>query len=172
MKKLYGLLFLGGMLLFVVNYRTWFDVNAQSSIPSTDSDFINIQGRIKTFFEGINESSSSETAYRTLLQGTQGQENVVKEIAQKTDELTRSQGSRAVSELYDVKRVGKDVILARYLYKYESYPIVWYFTFYRSPNRATETATPNNNWHCIGIRFDTSLDSFFKEAKESSSSKP
>ncbi|MDR1493874.1 MAG: hypothetical protein LBT05_14325 [Planctomycetaceae bacterium] len=161
MRKFDGILFLGGILLLIVGYRAWFDVNAQTSSTLPDGDFNGIQGRVKTFFEGINESSSSETAYRTLFQGTQGQENVIKEIVQKTDEMTRSQGARAVFEFYDVKRVGKDLILTRYLYKYESYPIVWYFTFYRSPNRATESAS--GNWNCIGIRFDTNLDSFFKE---------
>jgi hypothetical protein len=51
--------------------------------------------------------------------------------------------------------IGRDLVLLRYLYKGENFPVVWYFTFYRT-TAAGETGP--GTWRTIAVRFDTDLE--------------
>ena len=118
-----------------------------------ENDVLMFQGRIQTFFTSL-ERSNFQLAYQDMLSGSQL--NTIQEIVQKTEAMIKG-GTRWRLEFLEAKPVGDDLILIRYLYKCDTHPVIWYFTFYR-PQSGTRT------WNCIGIRFDTDYDSLFKES--------
>jgi len=128
----------------------------------TDTDLPGLKERVQVFFGTLNVQSidSYQKACQKITEGSQTSEADIMEMAKKTDEMitmiTRS-SSRCSHEFLDSKPVGSDLILMRYLYKSDT-PVIWYFTFYRSQTAARPT------WNCIGIRFDTDIDSLFKES--------
>ena len=135
-----------------LHFRT--NVAAQMS-PVTETD---AQSRIRAFFDTLTSQPVStdayQSAYQKMLPGSPPQDIGV--IVQMTEELFKER-NRWQYELLDTKPVGNDLMLIRYLTKSETHPVIWYFTFYRSPF-GTRT------WNCIGIRFDTNLDSLFQES--------
>jgi hypothetical protein len=52
-------------------------------------------------------------------------------------------------ERIKAQRVGKDLAILRYAYKFDQLPVVWHFTFYRT----------NGKWLLIGVRFDHDYES-------------
>ena len=55
-------------------------------------------------------------------------------------------------------RAGNEsLILMKYLYKCEDFPVVFYFTFYRKPERG-DLPAEKNDWRVIIVRFDTELE--------------
>lgn len=139
------------------------ELSAQSV---SETEISGLQQRIQTFFESIAEPSGTTTAFNAMFSETQAQDDpAIQDMIQKTNELTK--GTRWRFEFLDDRTIGQDIILVRYLYKSESYPVVWYFTFYRSQTvrSSVDTATSAGTWNCIGIKFDTNLDVFFNESK-------
>ena len=134
------------------------NVTAQTS---TDSEMTALQTRIKGFFDKLTAQPSSPdafpNAYQRLLSGLQSQETGIQDMVPKTEAMMKN-GTRWQPEFLDSKSVGSDIILVRYILKSETHPVVWYFTFYRPPTGTIRT------WNCIGVRFDTNLDSLFKES--------
>lgn len=55
-----------------------------------------------------------------------------------------------------IKSVGKDVVLLKYLYKCEKFPVVWYVAYYRDFTRAVTAS--DDRWVVISIRFDTQVE--------------
>ena len=154
------------VLISIVFCAVFQSIRTDSSAqPGVDTDIMGtLQRRIQTFCDSLADGSA--TAYSsngTLFTDSQAQDQAIQEMILKTDELIK--GGRWQYEYLDAKPVGKDIILVRYLYKSELRPVVWYFTFYRSPTtRPGETAASPRTWNCIGVRFDTNLDAFFNES--------
>ena len=162
MKKLaISTSFVTTIFVFCVYIHFWPEVSAQSPI---ESETAALQQRINTFFESIIEPSGSLAAYQSMFTGTQPPEAVIQKMTQETDNLTKT--ARWKFEHLDTKRVGNDLISIRYLYKSDTYPVVWYFTFYRSQasTRPSDSTTSVSSWNCIGVKFDTDIDSLFKES--------
>jgi len=153
--------FATAIIVFFVYIHFWPEVSAQSPI---ESETAAIQQKINTFFESIIEPSGSSSAYQVMFTGTQLSDVVMQKMIQETDNLTKT--SRWKFEYLDTKRVGSDLISIRYLYKSDTHPVVWYFTFYRSQTstRPSDSTTSASSWNCIGVKFDTDLDSLFKES--------
>jgi hypothetical protein len=145
-----------------LHFRT--DVVAQTG---TDSDIANFRGQILAFFAAIETQPSNlstiQNAYQKILvagQQTQDTEFLLT-MVEKTDVMLKV-GTRWTPEFLDSKSVGTDLIQIRYLYKCDTQPFVWYFTFYRTQTRPNDPPTSTRSWNCIGIRFDNDLDSLFK----------
>jgi hypothetical protein len=164
MKKIaISMCFATAILVFCIHIHFWSEVSAQS--PGSESETAAaLQQRINTFFESIIEPSGSSSAYHAMFVGTQPPEAVFQKMIQETDNLTKT--SRWKFEHIDTKRIGSDLISIRYLYKSDTHPVVWYFTFYRSQTltRPSDSTTSASSWNCIGVKFDTDLDSLFKES--------
>jgi hypothetical protein len=47
-------------------------------------------------------------------------------------------------ERVKAQRIGRDLAIVRYLYKFEQLPVVWHFSYYRT----------NGRWVVVGVRFD------------------
>ena len=149
MKKLEIVTVVGLITILCMSYLH-FRTNAAAQV--TDSEVSSLQPRIKGFFDSLATQSNTSDAFQKLFTVSQLQDQRIQDIVLKTEELIKV-GTRWRSEFLDTKSVGNDVILIRYLYKNETHPVIWYFTFYRS-----QSGLP---WNCIGIRFDTNFDSLF-----------
>ena len=117
-----------------------------------------LETKISHFLEAVS-MGDTQTAYQELLVGSPllKQTKALKDLIDRTNELKSLCGRYRAFERVAGRRVGKDLVLLRYLYKGETLPVVWYFTFYRPPP-ATETTTKvTDNWRVIDVRFDTNL---------------
>ena len=115
-----------------------------------------LQTRVEKFFENLNdENIDRERAFNDLLaEGPLRAREEVKQLIVKIDDFEKAYGQYVESEPVREKQIGKDLVLLRYLYKMEKYPIVWYFTYYRPPSASGE----ENEWVVIAVRFDTRLE--------------
>jgi len=126
--------------------------------PPADADLDKLQSRVGVFLEGVSRGTT-KTAYDQLLAGSAllKQTEAVESLVRKTDELKDRYGRYVEFEPIASRRVGKDLVLLRYLYKCERFPVVFYFTFYRTP-RTDAPADKTGNWRVIIVRFDTELE--------------
>ena len=124
----------------------------------SDADVDKLKARVGVFLEGVSRGTT-KTAYDQLLAGSPllKQTEAVEDLVRKTDELKDRYGRYVEFEPIASRRVGKDLVLLRYLYKCESFPVVFYFTLYRTP-RSDAPADKNSNWRVIIVRFDTELE--------------
>ncbi len=136
----------------------WGDRIAPGQEPA-DPDLEMLQARVDTFFEGISVGGRTQTAYQELLAGSRllKQTKQLDALVSRTDQLQEQYGPYRDFEPIAARRVGKDLVLLRYLYKCEHFPVVFYFTFYRTP-RGEPPAETSNNWRVITVRFDTELE--------------
>ena len=136
-------------------------LSAAGSSPSqepSDPVITELAARVTQFLEGVS-LGDTHAAYQELLRGSQlsTKTDAVESLVEKTNQLPERYGGYRAFEPISSKRVGADLVLLTYLYKCENFPVVWYFTFYRTPQSgiAAETA---NNWRVIIVRFDTELE--------------
>ena len=124
-----------------------------------------LDARVKFFLEEV-KSGKSEAAYEKLLSGSQllKQTDALKKQVGKTDDLEALYGQYKGFERIADRRVGNDLVLLRYLYKCERFPVVWYFAFYRT-SEATPPAKENGDWRVILVRFDTNLEALIGVGK-------
>lgn len=114
------------------------------------------QARVAAFFEAVSTTPTSpERAYQDLLQGSPlaSRKAALDTLVARTKELESRYGKYQAFELIDTKRIGTDVVVLKYLYKCELFPVVWYFTLYRDQRAAAASA-----WSIVAVRFDTDVE--------------
>ena len=133
---------------------------ASGQEPATPADpvLVDLDARISQFLEGVS-MGQAQTAYQELLAGSQllRQSDALKGLIEKTNELEEKYGRYRAFEKVAAKRVGGDLVMLKYLYKCEDFPVVWYFTFYRTPDGGA-AAADTDTWRVITVRFDTELE--------------
>jgi hypothetical protein len=124
----------------------------------SDADVDKVKARVGQFLDGV-ALGTTKTAYEQLLAGSPlgKQTEAVEDLVRKTDRLKEMYGPYYAFEPIASRRVGSDLILLRYLYKCQDFPVVFYFTFYRTPQRDAPTEK-SGNWRVIIVRFDTELE--------------
>jgi hypothetical protein len=129
---------------------------------TSDPEIEGLDRRVKQFLEGVM-TGNAQAAYQQLLAGSQfaKQTEAVNALVDKTRELKTKYGDCHGYEQVAVKRIGKDVVVLKYLYQCEHFPIVWHVTFYRSPQRG-DSGDDNNSWRVVILRFDTDLEALAK----------
>jgi len=129
---------------------------AQGAPAEPDETIMALDARVADFLEGVS-GGQAKTAYDELLAGSEllKQKEALDELVKKTAELDGKYGQYKGFERIAAKRVGKDLVLMRYLYKCENLPVVWYFAFYRT---ADEGPAENGTWRTVIVRFDTNLE--------------
>ncbi len=120
-----------------------------------DPVLVELREKVDLFFRNlVNTDVTPEAAFGELLAGGRlaRPENAaaVKALAAQTKEFDKKFGEYVGHESVAAKRVGKDLVLMRHLYKSQDYPVVWYFAFYRT--------TELDTWVVISVRFDTRID--------------
>ena len=127
---------------------------------TSDPDIDVLDRRVRQFLEGLS-NDDTQAAFQQLLAGSQfaKQTDAVKALVDKTRELKTKYGDFRNFEQIAAKRIGKDVVLLRYLYQCEHFPIAWHVTFYRTPPRGdVPEEEEGSTWRVIILRFDTDLE--------------
>src|SRR5690606_3269274 len=99
-----------------------------------------------------------DDAYEDLLVGSRlaTQDNAIATFVEKTRQIEDLYGRFDSFERIDARRVGRDLALLKYLYKSEDFPVVWYFTFFRTGNPSpSDPLRGPEDWKVIALRFDT-----------------
>ena len=116
--------------------------------------------RLNNFFDDVIKRRTPE-AYGDLLAGSQlaklDRQPQREQLIKKTVELETIYGRPRSYERFDARRIGADLVLFRYLYKCEDYPVVWHIAFYRDV-RGAETPNALDEWRVISVKFDTDLE--------------
>lgn len=123
-----------------------------------DGELLELDARVGQFLNAVS-MGETQTAYQELLAGSRliKQEKALQELSEKTAQLPVKYGLYCGVEQISAKRVGKDLVLLRYLYKCRDFPVVWHFTFYRTPTPG-ETPPEKAAWRVVTLRFDTELE--------------
>ena len=131
---------------------------AEDEVREKDPVLGALDARVAQFLEAVS-LGQSQGAFADLLAGTQllRQADALKDLVVRTNDLEASYGAFRAFEKVSAKRVGNDLVLMRYLYKCENLPVVWHFTFYRTP-RSGETRAKTGTWCVVAVRFDTDLE--------------
>ena len=140
-----------------------FPAAAQEPDHSVDATEIALlEKKVGEFFADLKTSpdskKSAKQAFQKMLEGSTrltDKTAAVEALIKKTDALTATFGDYRGHERISAKSVGKDLLLLKYLYKCEHYPIVWHFTYYRTSPNGETAASP---WIVIAVRFDTDLE--------------
>lgn len=126
---------------------------AQPTTPDTALD-----NTVQLFFDSLSKGNT-EKALTDLFRNSPmafGNETMA-ETTEKTDAVWKQFGDYRGHDWIDTKTIGNDLVLVRYLTKFESHPVVWTFTFYRTPPQGM-TSDLGYPWKVIGVRFDVNLD--------------
>ena len=127
---------------------------------TSDPDIELLDRKVRQFFEGLS-NDDAQAAFQQLLAGSQlaKQTDAVKALVDKTRELKAKYGEVRNFEQVAAKRIGKDVVLLRYLYQCEHFPVAWHLIFYRTPSRGdVPEEEKGDTWRVIVLRFDTDLE--------------
>ncbi len=140
-----------GLLLLSVSLAT------RGQPPSADDDVVlsALDANVKRFLDAV-ASGDTDGALRDLLTDSNlsEQSEGVRALAAKAASLESKYGAFRGLERIDAKRVATDLVVMKYLYKCERFPVVWYFTYYRSFSGPTN----NDHWVIVTVRFDTELE--------------
>jgi len=131
---------------------------------TSDPDIENLDRKVKQFFEGLT-NDDAQAAFQQLLAGSllAKQTEAVKALVEKARELKAKYGEVRNFEQIAAKRIGKDVVLLRYLYQCEHFPVAWHLIFYRTPARGDlPEEDEGDTWRVIVLRFDTDLEALAK----------
>ncbi|MCE9526334.1 MAG: hypothetical protein K8R36_09805 [Planctomycetales bacterium] len=131
---------------------------AQERTPQQQAEVKELQTGIEDFFKGFTSSTiGPEQAFNTLV-GKGPLKTKTEELTgliDKASKLESRYGRYTGHDAASVKTVGNDLVILRYLYKAERFPVVWHFYYYRPASGGT---APKGDWNLIEIRFDTNLD--------------
>ncbi len=137
------------------------EAQAQGPDASIDATVPRLHSKVSVFYGDLaGEKLSEAEAYAKLLQDSPlskpNRKRQIDEIVRRTKLLESHFGTYRGFERIAAKPVGKDVIVLKYLYKCQDFPVVWYFTFYRD---LTENgAADGGRWFVVAIRFDADVE--------------
>lgn len=123
-----------------------------------DATLVQLERQLNGFFDSML-SGETDQAFDSLLAGSPiaARVETVRELKAKSKELETRYGRHRGFERLDTRSVGQDVMLFRYLFKCENYPVVWHFTYYRAAP-STDATSSRENWKLISLKFDTQLE--------------
>jgi hypothetical protein len=138
-------------------------VHAQNAVQD-DVVVSALSGQLSNFFTSVSAGEVKD-AYEALLTDSQlakrDRQEQLTALIKKTTDLPTNYGQFHSFERITAKRVGADLVIFKYLYKCENFPIVWHVVYYRDlrETRPSDASDGFNNWRVISIRFDTDLES-------------
>jgi hypothetical protein len=135
--------------------------SAQESALQNDPVIAALAARATQFLDSVS-GGQTQNAYQDLLAGSPlaKQTDALKALVGRTVELEPKYGRYRGCERIGARRIGADVVLMKYLYKCDNYPVIWYFTFYRTPAPG-DLSPEDDTWRVIALRFDTELDTLW-----------
>jgi hypothetical protein len=133
--------------------------SAQTPANGDDPVVTLLDQKVDALFQNLaNATVTTEDALAEFLADSplEKQAEAVKALAARAKKLDDDFGEFVSAERVAAKRIGKDLVLMKYLYKAKNHPVVWYFTYYRDFNNADAAET--GAWTIIAVRFDTKLE--------------
>jgi|GEM_PF-1877515 len=137
-------------------------VGAQPQSPADVNRDELFEPRVESFFRTLRGGNST-LAFDTLLQGspligTPEASAQLIALQKRVDDSQDQFGNIFHWERLEIKRVGTNIALVRYILLYDNYPVIWTFTFYRKPSLTTSTTVSSSNlWVIIELHFDTEM---------------
>ncbi len=121
-----------------------------------------LHNRARQFLEKVSQDQS-DAAYEELLRDSPlmkqfQQSEKLKNLVEKTAELQAKYGEFRKIERIASRRIGENLVVLRYLFECEYFPVVWHFAFYRTPPRDSLAAPLELPWRMVLVRFDTELE--------------
>lgn len=137
-------------------HAAWASAQDPQPAAATDPVVQELGEKASLFLDRVAGDEADE-AFAALLEGGQlaKRTTAVKSLIEKANQLQEKYGEYRASEQLAAARVGNDLVLIKFLFKCQYYPVVWHFTFYRNFQR---TADDGDDWIVIGVRFDTQLE--------------
>jgi hypothetical protein len=136
--------------------------SAQERNPQQQAEVDKLQTGIEDFFTSFNNPMAGPEQAFNVLVGKGPLKNKSDELTSLIDKARKLEtryGRYTGHDFASAKTVGNDLVILRYLYKGERFPVVWHFYYYRPGSGAALTA---KDWNLIEIRFDTNLDGLDK----------
>jgi hypothetical protein len=126
--------------------------------PSNDTVVQTLDAQVDRFFDAISTGEAGP-ALETLLAGNNAllRSASLAELQTSTAQIPARFGAYRGHEQVSARRIGQDLVLLKYLYKCERFPVVWHFAYYRT-SAADEMGTSTLQWTPITVRFDTDLE--------------
>lgn len=126
----------------------------QEANASRDTTLTTLGDRVSLFFESLGRDQASEAFGELLVASTLAdREDDLKAVIAQTENLATKYGPYRGAEQIGARRVGQDLVLLRYLSKYEQCPVVWTFVFYRPPPLAGTTPAEPETWRVVSMEF-------------------
>jgi hypothetical protein len=160
-KRLYGI---GAAVVFVLLLFPAFRLLPTGAQAPTTPDAgreQELSARVQTFFTALSRGNSAPAFEELLRQSPLNAAAAGTELARmrnKVEEFKTQFGDILRWDKHDVKQIGEDIIVMRYILKYDQYPVIWTFAFYRKPSTASSLGN-SNVWTLVEVHFDTNLGS-------------
>jgi hypothetical protein len=132
--------------------------SAQGQDPpvATDPVIARLDANVSAFFDELK--LNTKKAFDILLTDSKRlrlQTKAMETLVERTRKIPEKYGTPHGTERIATHRIGKDVVILKYLYKCENHPVVWYFTYYR--DQTSDAEATQVKWQVIAVRFDTDL---------------
>ena len=141
------------LLLFIFRVPP---VGAQSQSVMGAIDIQVLERRVETFFEQLH-LGNTPLAFSELLRLSPlispGAAPELTNLQTRVTDANARFGGILAWERLEVRPIGADVIAIRYVLKYDQYPVVWSFLFYRKPS----TGAIANRFVVVALQFNTDL---------------
>jgi hypothetical protein len=155
-KSLYGI---GAAVVFFLLLFPVFRLISTDAQTTDTARKQELNGRIQSFFGALSKGNSA-LAFEGLLNqsplGSMIASTELTEMRNKVGEFKIKFGEIIRWDEYDSKPIGEDIIVIRYILKYDQYPVIWTFVFYRKPS-PTMSINNQNLWGLVEVHFDTNL---------------
>ncbi len=140
-------------------------VTGQETPDAGEEVIAPLDARVRSFFESLSQGAT-QIGYDNLLRGSPLLIDRIKDLEklkESTGQIPSRFGDYRSFERVDARRVGKNVVLLKYLYHCDDLPVAWHFTFYRPP--PAELAVEDAEWRLVSLRFDTKLESLAESTR-------
>ena len=117
-----------------------------------------VQKTVDSFFRNFTDKSiGPDKSLRELLIGSplKDRKEAIATLTQQAGQLEKQYGAYLNHERVAYKMHGSDLMLVRYLFKCEKFPVIWNFYFYRPGN----SGLTKRDWTLIELKFDANLES-------------
>jgi hypothetical protein len=138
-------------------------VGAQAPSRASDTVVEALAQNVEDFLAAVGERKTP-AAFDVLLVDSQlgKQRESLASLIQKTDELESKYGPLRAVERISARRLGQDVVLLKFLFKCETFPVVWRVTYYRTMSLSS-SSPDRSRWIVVNVRFDTDLEKLAAE---------
>ena len=140
--------------------------NAQTQQTPVAFDLETLRESIGVFFENMSDpNKGGSKAVEDFLKNSSlaDNEKIKTKFSDGLRTINQNFGSYVSYEHIGFKMIGADLVVFRYLYKCQNYPVVWYFTYYRPRTKPSDVSSASP-WNLIGFRYDTNLDAALLDA--------